>query len=67
MSEHKATWIVELRTECPNCKECVDLLDYHDIFEGSRFDLAEHDTERSKDVRVVCPECNHVFIVDLEY
>lgn len=67
MSENKATWIVALNTDCPNCKESVNLLDYVDFWDGRQLDVAEHQTERSKDVRVVCPECSHVFIVDMEY
>lgn len=67
MSENKATWIIELNTECPNCKEWADLLDYGDFWDGRKLDIAEHGTERSTDVEVICPECNHVFTVDLEY
>jgi len=67
MSESKATWIIELNIDCPNCKNWVDLLDYPDIFDARSFEIAEHDTEKSKDVCVVCPVCRHEFTVDLEY
>ena len=67
MSENKATWIVELNTDCPNCKEYVNLLDYVDFWDGRKLKVAEHGTERSENVDVICPECSHVFIVDLEY
>jgi len=67
MSENKATWIVELNTECPNCKEWTDLLDYVDFWDGRQLEIAEHGTERSKDVEVFCPGCGHRFTVDLEY
>lgn len=67
MSDNKASWTVELNTDCPNCKEHVNLLDYVDFWDGRRLEIAEHGTERSTDVEVVCPECGHEFTVDLEY
>jgi len=67
MSENKATWIIELNADCPNCKEYVNLLDYVDFWDGRKLDYAEHRTDRSTDVDVVCPGCGHEFIVDLEY
>lgn len=67
MSEHKATWGVELNAECPNCKEEAVLLDYVVFWDGRQLDIAEHDTEISTDVEVICPVCRHEFIVDLEY
>ena len=67
--KNKATWIVELNADCPNCKEYVNLLDYLEFWDEKYFQLniAENGTDRSKDVNVVCPECNHDFTVDLEY
>lgn len=67
MSENKATWIVELNTDCPSCKEYVNLLDYVDFWDGRKLDIAENGTERSRDVEVVCPICFDEFTVDLEY
>jgi len=67
MSDIKATWIVELNTECPNCNQWTDLLDYVDFCDGRQLEIAEHGTERSTDVDVVCPGCGHEFTVDLEY
>lgn len=67
MSKNKATWNLELYTDCPNCKEYVNLLDYADFWDGRQLEIAENGTERSSDVRVVCPECGQEFIVDLEY
>lgn len=62
-----ATWIVELNCECPNCNGDVDLTDYPDFWIESEFEIAEHGTENSRDVKVVCPKCAHEFKVDLEY
>jgi ribosomal protein S27E len=67
MSALTATWSITLDTECPACKEDVNLLDGPDFWDGHRFDVPEHGTERTKGVKVVCPECEHAFTVDLEY
>lgn len=62
-----ATWSIELLCRCPGCGEYVDLLDYTDFWDCRRLELGEHDTEDSKGVDVVCPECEHEFEVDLKY
>lgn len=62
-----ATWTVELNCVCPNCKEYVDLLDYSDFWDGRKLNVAEHDTPRSKNIDVVCPECGEEFNVDCTY
>ena len=67
MSVIKAGWTIELNAQCPGCGRDVDLLCSDSFMEGMPFDLAEHGTERSKDVTVHCPECGHEFKVDLEY
>ena len=67
MSEIKATWIVQLNCECPGCKKQVNLLDYADFFEWCEVVIAEHDTDNSQNMLVVCPECYHEFQVDLDY
>ena len=68
MSEQlTATWSISLDTECPHCKEDVDLTDYDDFWIDRNFDACEHGTERSKNVDVVCPKCGESFEVDLEY
>lgn len=67
MSKNKAFWYVELYTDCPCCKEHVNLLDHGDFWYGRQFDISEHGTKRSTDVEVVCPECGHEFTVDMEY
>ena len=67
MSDTTATWTVELNCECPECKQYVDLLDYTDFWDGRRLEIAEHGTDRSNDVDVICPECGHEFTVDCYY
>ena len=63
----RAMWSVELNTVCPKCEEWVDLLDYADFWDGRSLTVGETDTQRSRNVEVVCPNCNHEFEVDLEY
>lgn len=67
MSNITATWTVELHCTCPKCNEWVDLLEYPDFWDGMHLDIAEHGTERSRGVEVLCPECDHEFSVDCEY
>ena len=62
-----ASWNIELNVECPHCKTYVNLLDADDFWEDHSFDLAEHDTDRTKGVEVFCPECKKEFEVSLEY
>ena len=47
--------------------EDVDLLQSPDFWDGAAFDIAEHDTTRTKGVYVVCPECGGDFKVDFQY
>ena len=63
----RATWIVELNCTCPSCDEYIDLLDYADFWDGRALNVAETCTSRSRDVEVVCPLCDHEFLVDCEY
>lgn len=67
MSTLTARWSISLNTECPACKEDVDLLDADDFWEGRRFEVVEHGTDRTRGVRVICPKCDHKFNVDFEY
>jgi len=60
----EAHWNIELNCDCPKCENYVDLLDCADFWDGRRLEVAEHDTERSKDVEVTCPVCGHEFLVD---
>lgn len=62
-----ATWNVELNTYCPGCKELVNLLEDADFWDKRKLDICEHDTERSKVVDVMCPECAEEFEVCCEY
>jgi hypothetical protein len=65
--KHYATWYMSLDTECPHCNEWVDLMEFPDFWDGRSFEVGEHGTERTKDVRVNCTECRKEFRVDLEY
>jgi len=62
-----ATWHVSLNCECPKCAKYVDLLEYADFWDGRTLELAEHGTDTSRGVEVVCPNCGHEFEVDCEY
>jgi hypothetical protein len=62
-----ATWTVQLNCDCPGCKEWVDLLNYPDFFDGRKLDIGDHGTPKTTGMEVVCPECGHEFLVDLEY
>lgn len=63
----EAGWTVELNCECPTCLRYVDLLAYPDFWDGRKLDIAEHDTDRSRSVDVVCPECGAEFLVHCVY
>lgn len=71
MSEEKltATWRISLDCDCPKCAAWVDLLCYPDFWDMHKdnFQVGEHSTKNSRDLGVVCPECGHEFMVDLEY
>lgn len=68
MPNQTATWDIGLYTDCPGCKEFVNLVDADDFWESNQhLDIPEHGTERSKNVSVTCPKCNEEFFVDLEY
>lgn len=62
-----AQWVIRLKTDCPKCQGYVDLLKYADFWDEHELNIGEHDTERSKGVEVVCPECYNEFEVDLVY
>lgn len=62
-----ATWNISLNCDCPHCNDCVDLLDYADFWDCRDLEIGEHDTNRSREVEVVCPTCGHEFKVDLVY
>jgi phage FluMu protein Com len=66
-TKNYATWHLELNTECPHCKEYVDLLDYTDFWDGRKFEPIEHNTRHTENVEVHCPKCDEDFIVDFEY
>jgi hypothetical protein len=65
MSKLTATWDMSLDTECPNCKQDVDLLDDPGFWDGRTIQAGEHETDATRDMDVVCPKCHHEFVVDL--
>lgn len=62
-----ACWSISLDVECPGCEQDVNLLNYPDFWDGRRLEICETRTDRSRNVEVRCPECDHDFLVDLEY
>ncbi len=70
MSEAKtnptAAWAINLYCDCPACGDFVDLLAAPGFWDGRRLTFGEHDTERTRNMDVTCPECSHDFRVDLE-
>jgi phage FluMu protein Com len=67
-AELYATWDISLNCECPKCKEFVDLLRAQDFWcDHERLMPVENGTERSNNLEVSCPECNHEFEVCCEY
>ena len=62
-----ARWIVELNCYCPNCDDYVDLTESDDFWDDRQLDPCENNTDRSRGVEVMCPECDYEFVVDCEY
>lgn len=64
-----ATWTIELNCDCPHCDERVDLLEYADFWDAhdGSLEVGEHNSKRSKDVKVTCPKCSKYFLIDYEY
>jgi len=67
MADVTAQWLIGLTCVCPSCKEYVDLLEYPYFWDGRRLEVPEHGTDRSRDLEVICPKCEHEFEVDCEY
>lgn len=63
----RADWAIELNCDCPGCKEYVDLLTYADFWDGLQLDIGEHDTDCSRALAVICPQCGHEFEVCCVY
>jgi endogenous inhibitor of DNA gyrase (YacG/DUF329 family) len=62
-----ATWYLWLMANCPGCGGRVDLLDDPDFWDGLPCEPGEHNTSRTTNMEVVCPECKHEFKVNTEY
>ena len=58
----KATWSISLYCDCPSCGQTVDLIDHPDFWDSRKLQIG---TERECE-EVSCPECFHVFEVDVE-
>jgi hypothetical protein len=67
MAKVTAYWCIELNCTCPNCNEYVNLLNYCDFWDGRKLEIAENNTDRSRNIEVICPECDHEFEVDCHY
>jgi len=67
MADIKATWSISLNCDCPKCGEYVDLLEDPDWWDRHRVELCEHDTPKTTDVRVICPDCGADFHADFQY
>ncbi len=68
MADVTATWEISLNCTCPFCDEDVNLTDHDDFWlDNPRLQVGESNTERSKDMKVICPECKKEFKVDCQY
>jgi hypothetical protein len=63
----RAYWDISLNTECPHCTRWIDLTRTADFWEDCGFEPMEHRTHNTQNVKVWCPECNEMFMVDFEY
>lgn len=67
-AEVTATWCIYLNCDCPKCGEFVDLLEADDFWDAhERLQPVENGTERSNNLAVRCPKCDHEFEVCCEY
>ena len=69
MSNTTATWSFSLDCECPVCNMQFDVCtsdSAHDLF-GNGLQVCEQDTPLSTDIEVICPHCEHEFVIDCEY
>ena len=62
-----ANWYISLDVECPYCCEDINILDIPDIWESVNFDIGEHNTENSSDIKICCPECGKEFLIDIDF
>ena len=62
----KAVWSISLDCQCQQCGNDIDLLDTDDFIDNGISPI-EHDTYRTKNYEVTCPECAHEFLVDFVY
>lgn len=63
-----ATWDISLNCNCPECDKYVDLVDLPDFWNfHDCINAGESGTRFSRDVGVICPECNAYFKADFLY
>ena len=67
MSNTVALWHISLDVECQGCGHDFDILDSDCEFWHLGIQPIEHDTDNTKGVEVICPECELIFLVDLQY
>lgn len=65
---HIAFWSISLDTDCPKCSYDFNILNTDsDFWVNSSIEPIEHDTKKTKEYEVTCPECSHEFLVDFTY
>lgn len=62
-----ATWSVSLDCTCPQCSEDFDVMDIPDFWDGRKLEIPESNTDRSRNIEVQCPKCDHEFMIDCEW
>jgi len=61
----EACWNIELNIDCPHCGEYINALDTPDFWDGRKFDIGEHKTERTSNLTANCTECHKDFSFDI--
>ncbi|CNF25221.1 Uncharacterised protein [Yersinia nurmii] len=62
-----AKWEIQLHVTCPKCQERFDMMDDDDFRCDASLEPLESDTNATRDVDVICPDCEHEFTVDFYY
>ena len=58
-----ATWNVSIYTDCPSCKETIDVCDHETFY----LDHPNLELASNEEIEVTCPLCNYMFDVKLEW
>lgn len=69
MKNVKAYWSFDLMTECPECEADLNLdnMDGFSYVSDLELQVLEQDTDKSTNIEIECPYCNHTFKVDCIY